>query len=94
MQGMLLWLGHSEVSSSRCHSLPSIDGAPLVAIQATLAMRPVKPSIQPATYVQPATSALYNSPAALVPAPAQNTLFIEDAIAVRREFSSILPEVP
>ena len=45
-QGMLLWLGHSEVRSSRCHSLSSIDEASLVAIQATLAMRPVKPSIQ------------------------------------------------
>ena len=94
MQGMLPWPGHSEVSSSRCHSLPSMDGAFLVAIQATLAMRLVKPSFLPATYVQPAMSALYNSQAALVPAPTQNTLFIEDAIAVRREFSSILPEVP
>ena len=35
-----------EVQSSRCHSLSSIDEASLVAIQATLAMRPVKPSIQ------------------------------------------------
>ena len=60
MQGMLLWLGHSEVSSSRCDSLPSTDGASLVAIQAALAMRAVEPSIQPAAYVQPDTSALYN----------------------------------
>ena len=65
-----------------------------MAIQATLAMRPVKPSIQPATSVQPAKLALYNSLAALVPAPTQNTLFVEDVIAVQREFSSNLPEVP
>ena len=65
-----------------------------MAIQAALAMRPVEPSIQPATSVQPAKLALYNSLAALVPAPTQNTLFVEDAIAVQREFSSILPEVP
>ena len=65
-----------------------------MAIQATLAMRPVKPSIPPATSVQPAKLALYNSLAALVPAPTQNTLFVEDAIAVQREFSSNLPEVP
>ena len=57
-----------------------------MAIQATLAMRPVKPSIQPATTVQPATLALYNSLAALVPAPTQNTLFVKDVFAVRREF--------
>ena len=61
-----------------------------MAIQATLAMRPVKPSIQPATSVQPATLALYNPQAALVSAPTQNTLFIEDAIAVRREFQIFL----
>ena len=64
-----------------------------MAIQATLAMRPVKPSKQPATSAPLAKLALYNSLAALVPAPTQNTLFIEDAIAVEREFSSILPEV-
>ena len=65
-----------------------------MAIQATLAMRPVKPSVHPATSVPPAKLALYNSLAALVPAPSQNTLFVEDAIAVQREFSSNLPEVP
>ena len=53
-----------------------------MAIQATLAMRP--------TYIQPATLALYNSLAALVPAPTQNALFVEDAIAVQREFLSFL----
>ena len=57
-----------------------------MTIRATLAMRPVKPSIQPATSVQPATLALYKSLAALVPAPTQNTLFLEDVFAVRREF--------
>ena len=57
-----------------------------MAIQATLAMRPVKPSIQPATSVQPTPLAIYNSLAALVPAPTQNTLFLEDVFAVRREF--------
>ena len=67
-----------------------MDEASLVAIRATLALRPVKPSIQPATSVQPATLALYNSLAALVPAPTQNTLFIEDVIVVRREFQSFL----
>ena len=44
-----------------------------MATQGTLAMRPVEPSIQPATSVQPAELALYSSLAALVPAPAQNT---------------------
>ena len=43
-----------------------MDEAALVAIQATLAMRPVKPSIQPATTVQPAALAICNSLAALV----------------------------
>ena len=81
---MLLWLGHSEVSTSRCHGLPSVDEASLVTIQATLAMRPVMPS------KQPATANLVGFVAALVPAPTQNTLFIEDSFAVRREFLSFL----
>ena len=33
---------------SRCHGLPSIDEASLVAIQATLAMRPVMLPVHPA----------------------------------------------
>ena len=58
-----------------------------MAIQATLAMRPVKLPVQPATasyvgFVHPL--------AALVPAPTQNTLFFEDPFAVRREFLSFL----
>ena len=81
-----------EGTGFNCSS--QMDGASLVAIQATIAMRPVKRSIQPATSVQPAKLALYSSLAAPVPAPTQNTLFLEGAIAVRREFSSILPEVP
>ena len=64
-----------------------------MAIQATLAMRPVQPFYNPATSVQPATLALYNSLAALVPAPTQNTLFVEDVIAVRQEFQSSFLEV-
>ena len=50
----------------------------------------LSPLYNPATSVQPATLALYNSLVALVPAPTQNTLFIEDAIAIRREFQSSL----
>ena len=34
------------VSKFRCHGLASLDEASLVTIQATLAMRPVMPSIQ------------------------------------------------
>ena len=37
--------------------------------------------------VQPATLTLYNS---LVPAPSRNTLFVEDPIAVWREFLRFL----
>ena len=55
----------SEVPDA--HGLPSIDEASLVAIQATLAMRPVKPSIHPATSVQPAKLALVQLSSALGP---------------------------
>ena len=58
-----------------------------MAIQATLALRPVKPSIQ--SYSNPLVGFVH-SLAALVPAPTQNTLFVEDPFAVRREFLSFL----
>ena len=63
---MLLWLGHSEVSSSRCHGLPSIDEASLVTIQATLAMRPVMLPVHPANLLWLCTLSSRPSPGPLL----------------------------